>query len=91
MQQSKPDFYIIGTEKNISVKDFVKECFKYVGLNYKHYIKIDKSLLRPSKTVTLRANTNKAKSKLNFRAKTNIKKLIQIMMDHELAKFKSKF
>ena len=61
-----------------------------MGLNYKNYIKIDHSLLRPSKTVTLRANTNKAKSKLNFRAKTNVKKLIQIMMDHELAKFKSK-
>jgi len=91
MQQSKPDFYVIGTEKNISVRDFVEECFKYIGLNYKNYIKIDHSLLRPSKTFTLRANTNKAKVRLNFRAKTNIKNLIKIMMDHELAKFKSKY
>ena len=87
MQQQKPDFFIIGTGQNVSVKKFTDECFKYVGLNYKKYLKIDKRLLRPSKTVTLRANTNKAKKKLNFKAKTNIKKLIKIMMDHELSKY----
>ena len=89
MQQKKPDFYIIGTEKNTSVKDFVIKCFKYVNLDYKKYLKIDKKLLRPSKTVTLRANTSKAKLKINFKPKTNINDLIKIMMNDELAKYKN--
>ena len=86
MQQKEPEFFIIGTGTNTSVKEFVIECFKYVGLNYKNYLKIDKKLLRPAKTLTLRANTSKAKSKINFKAKTKVKDLIKIMMDHELSK-----
>jgi len=89
MQQKKPEFFIIGTGTTTSVKEFVIECFKYVGLNYKNYLKIDKKLLRPSKTLTLRANTLKAKSKINFKPKTKIKDLIKIMMDHELSKYKN--
>jgi len=88
MQQKKPDFFVIGTGSNTSVKEFVSECFNYVGLNYKNHLKIDKKLLRPSRTLTLRANTSKAKSKINFKPKTKIKELIKIMMDNELAEYK---
>ena len=87
MQQKKSDFFIIGTGENTSVEKFTSECFEYVGLNYKEYLKVDKKLLRPSKTVTLRANTNKAKKILGFKAKTKIKDLIKIMMDEELLKY----
>ena len=87
MQQKKPDFFVIGTGYNTSVEKFTSECFKYVGLDYKKYLKVDKKLLRPSKTVTLKANTNKAKKILGFKAKTKIKDLIKIMMDDELLKY----
>ena len=87
MQQKKPDFFVIGTEQNTSVEKFTSECFKYVGLDYKKYLKVDKKLLRPSKTVTLKANTNKAKKELGFKAKTKIKDLIKIMMDEELLRY----
>ena len=87
MQQKKPDFFVIGTGQNTSVEKFTSECFKYVGLDYKKYLKVDKKLLRPSKTVTLKANTNKAKKQLGFKAKTKIKDLIKIMMDEELLRY----
>ena len=84
MQQKKPDFFIIGTGKNYSIEYFVKKCFEYVGLNYKKYIIIDKKLYRPSNTVSLKADTFKAKKILKFKVKTNLQKLIKIMMDHDL-------
>ena len=87
MQQKKPDFFVIGTGENTSVEKFTSECFKYVGLDYKKYLIVDKKLLRPSKTVTLKANTNKAKKILKFKVKTKIKGLIKIMMDEELLKY----
>ena len=87
MQKKKPDFYIIGTGKNNTVEYFVKKCFDYVGLNYKKYIKIDKKLFRPSKTRNLLADTSKAKKELDFKLKTNLDKLIKIMMDNELKKY----
>ena len=87
MQQKKPDFFIIGTGKNTSVEEFTNQCFKYLGLNYKKYLKIDKKLLRSNKTKNLTANLNKTKKVLKFKAKTNIKELIKIMMDDELTKY----
>ena len=87
MQQNKPDFFVIGTGKNTSVKQFTYECFKYVGLNYKKYLKVDKKLLRPNKTKNLKADLKKAKKVLNYKVKTNIRDLIKIMMEDELAKY----
>ncbi len=87
MQRKKPDFYIIGTGKNNTVEYFVKKCFKYVGLNYKKYTKIDKKLFRPSKTRDLLADISKAKKELQFNPKTELDDLIKIMMDDELKKY----
>ena len=87
MQLKKPDFYVIGTGKNHSVEYFVKKCFKQVGLDYKKYTKIDKSLFRPSQTRSLLADTSKAKKDLKFKLKTDLDALIKIMMNHELSKY----
>ena len=84
MQQKKPDFFVIATGKKYTVEEFVKRSFSYVGLNYKKYLKIDKKLLRPSKTRSLTGNTRKAQRVLNFKVKTNLNKLISIMMDNDL-------
>ena len=87
MQLKKPDFFIIATGEVHSVEYFVKNCFSYVGLNYKKYLKIDKKLLRPSKTSILKGDISKAKKTFNYRPKTKLKDLIKIMMDHELKKY----
>ena len=50
MQQKKPDDFVIATGKQYSVKQFAYESFKYVGLDYKKYLKVDKKLLRKNKT-----------------------------------------
>ena len=84
MQQKKPDIFVIGSGKAYSVEYFAKKCFEYVGLNYKKYIKINKKLLRPSKTSTLIADTSKAKKVFNFKIETDLKKLISIMMENDL-------
>ena len=87
MQQKKPDFFVIGTGKNTSVEQFANESFRYVGLNYKKYLKVDKKLLRKNKTKNLKANLSKAKKILNYKVKTNIKELIKIMMESEIKKY----
>ena len=87
MQQKKPDFFIIATGINTSVEKFVQECFKYVDLDYKKYLKVDKKLLRPNKTKTLKANLKKSKKILKYKVKTNIQNLIKLMMESELKKY----
>ena len=84
MQLKKPDFFIIGSGTSHSVKDFVEKCFKYVGLDYKKYLKINRKLLRPSKTVSLIGDTKKAKKVFKFKVKTDLNRLISIMMENDL-------
>ena len=83
-QLSKPDVFVIASGKSHSVEYFAKKCFEYVGLNYKNYLKINKKLLRKSKTVSLVGDTTKAKKAFNFKIKTNLDKLISIMMENDL-------
>jgi GDPmannose 4,6-dehydratase len=87
MKLKNPDFFVIATGEVHSVEYFVKNCFSYVGLNYKKYLKIDKKLLRPSKTSVLTGDISKAKKVFNYKVKTKLKQLIKIMMDHELNKY----
>ncbi len=87
MQLKSPDFFVIGTGKVNSVEYFVKHCFDYVNLDYKKHLKIDKKLLRPSKTRVLRGDIKKAKKILKYKVNTDLRGLIKIMMDHELKKY----
>jgi GDPmannose 4,6-dehydratase len=88
MQLKKPDFFVIGTGKTHSVEYFVNKCFKYVGLNYKKFVKTDKKLFRPSKTSSLKGDTRKAKKYFKYNNnKTSLDQLIKIMMDSELKKY----
>ena len=85
VQQKNPEFFIIATGKQHSIKDFAKKCFSYVGLDYKKYVKINKKLFRPSKTVSLVGDTKKAKKILKYKVKTNLDELISIMMKNDLS------
>ena len=87
MQLKNPDFFIIATGEINSVEYFVKNCFSYVNLDYKKYLKIDKKLLRPSKTSILKGDITKAKKIFKYKIKNKLKDLIKIMMDHELKKY----
>ncbi len=84
MQLKKPDFFIIASGKKYSVLDFVKKTFKYVGLDYKKHLRVDKKLFRPSRTVSLVGNTSKARKIFKFKTKTSLDQLISIMMENDL-------
>ena len=84
MQLSKPEVFIIASGKSYSIEYFTKKCFQYVGLDYKKYLKIDKKLFRSSKTSSLIGDTSKARRIFKFKTKTNLDKLISIMMRNDL-------
>ncbi len=88
LQQKKPSDFVIGTGRMNSVKDFLKIAFSMAGLNYKKYLKIDKSLMRPSEVETLRANYNKAKKILKWKPTINFEKLVKEMVVEDLKYFK---
>jgi GDPmannose 4,6-dehydratase len=88
LQQKKPSDFVIGTGKMHSVKEFAKLAFSMVGLNYKKYIKFNKSLLRPAEVDTLKANYQKAKKVLKWKPITSFNQLVKEMVFEDLKFFK---
>lgn len=86
LQQDKPDDYVIGTGEVHSVREFAEEAFKHAGLDSKDYVETDPQFVRPLETNAFRADITKAKTKLKWEPTVTFKKLVEIMVDHDLVK-----
>jgi GDPmannose 4,6-dehydratase len=84
LQQDKPDDFVLGTGKSKSVKEFVEEAFKYVGLDWEKYVRIDPRYFRPTEVELLLADSGKAKAKLGWEPKVTFQELVRIMMDADM-------
>ena len=82
--------YIIGTGKLNSVENFTKKAFKYAGLDYRKYLKIDKKLIRKKDSKARLANPVKLIKKLKWKLEYSFEDLVIDMVKQELNKFKSK-
>ena len=88
LQQKKPQDFVIGTGKIHSVENFLNIAFKYVGLDYKKYIRFDKKFMRPKDNVILQADFKKAKKILKWKPKTSFKQLVHRMVDFDINQLK---
>tara|TARA_B100000963_G_C22560946_1_gene641303 strand:- start:181 stop:1140 length:960 start_codon:yes stop_codon:yes gene_type:complete len=84
LQLKKPHDFVIGTGKTHSVKDFLQIAFNSVNLDYRKYIKIDKSFMRPNDKIILKANFRKAKKILKWKPQISFKSLVLEMVSHDL-------
>ena len=84
LQLKKPHDFVIGTGKTHSVKDFLQIAFNSVNLDYRKYIKIDKSFMRPNDKIILKANFRKAKKILKWKPQISFKSLVLEMVNHDL-------
>ena len=50
LQLDEPDDFVVGTDEQHSVKEFVESAFEYAGLNWQKYVKIDQRYFRPTET-----------------------------------------
>ncbi len=85
LQQDKPDDYVIATGRTHTVREFLEEAFKHVGLNYKKYVKFDSRYLRPAEVDLLIGDPSKARKKLGWKPKTTFKELVKIMVEADIA------
>jgi len=84
LQYPTPEDFVIGTGETHSVKEWMEECFKYVGLDWKDYVIEDPTLFRPSELYLLQADYSKAKSLLNWQPEIKFHELIGIMMEADI-------
>jgi GDPmannose 4,6-dehydratase len=84
MQQKEPDDYVIGTGETHSVKEFLEEAFRLVGLDWRDYVEIDPRYFRPAEVNVLLADASKVHRKLKWRPKTSFKELVRMMVEEDL-------
>jgi len=84
LQQDKSEDYVLGTGESHSVKEFVEEAFSYAGLDWRDYVKIDPTYLRPSEVDHLMADARKARQRLSWEPTITFRQLVRIMVDADL-------
>ena len=81
LQQDKPDDYVIATNKNYSVREFLELAFQQVKLDWQKYVEIDPRYFRPAEVDVLLGDSSKAQRALNWKPKVGFEKLTAMMID----------
>lgn len=81
LQQEHPDRYIIASGQVHSVRDWCDLTFRYLGMDYRDYVKEDKLAYRPAELLPLVGSAEKAHCKLGWRPKIEFKELVKMMVD----------
>lgn len=86
LQQDTPDDYVISTGEKHSVKEFVEEAFKVVGIDdwSKHVKSNVNAHLRPAEVEYLIGDYSKAKEKLGWSPKTSFHTLVEMMVKNDV-------
>jgi len=84
LQQDQPDDYVICTGKTYSIREFLDLAFSEAGItaSWKEYVYIDPKFYRPSEVEFLRGNCAKARDKLGWSAKHDLRGLVKLMLDN---------
>jgi len=84
LQQSKPDDYVIATGETHSVREWLEECFSYLGLNWQDYVVVDPQFLRPAEVDQLIGDPSKARRQLGWQPEVSFQQLARLMVDADL-------
>ncbi len=90
LQHIQPEDFVFATGRVHSVQAVVEQAFATVKLDWKEYVRQDRSLFRPVEPRRLVGNPEKAKRLLNWEPETSFEQLIAEMTQAELTALRSK-
>jgi len=84
LQHNRAKDFIISTGETHSVREFLEATFGLLNLDYRDYLKIDDSLIRPAEVDILMGDNTKIKSELGWTPKVSFKSLVSMMVNDEI-------
>jgi GDPmannose 4,6-dehydratase len=84
LQEDSPDDYVVATGKSNTVEELLDLSFKCVSLNYKDYVKVDPTLIRPAEVNALCGDSTKARTKLKWGPEVSFQEMIEMMVEADL-------
>ena len=88
LQHDKPDDFVIATGETHTIRDLCEAAFSYVGEDWQNYVVVDDRFVRPTETGPLVGDYSKAKKELGWEPEVSFEKLVQIMVDANIARLK---
>ncbi|MHC4488107.1 MAG: GDP-mannose 4,6-dehydratase [Planctomycetota bacterium] len=84
LQRDKPDDYVVATGESHSVREFVKEVFDYLDLDWQKYVEIDPRYFRPTEVDYLEGDASKARKVLKWEPRVTFGELARMMTDADM-------
>lgn len=85
LQQPTGDDYVLASGRNYAVEDLVNTTFSLLDLNAEEFIRFDPALMRKGDEALLAGDPSKAAENLGWRASTDLRGLLELMIESELA------
>jgi GDPmannose 4,6-dehydratase len=84
LQQDQPDDFVVATGEKHSVKEFAELAFSHVGLDWRHYVRVNPQRLRPADVNTLRGDASKVRRTLGWKPKVSFSELVAMMVQADM-------
>ena len=84
LQAERPQEYVVASGRSVSVEEFCRLAFAYVGLDWREYVSIDPQIARPADVPALCGNAAKAKAELGWQPTITLEELIAMMIEADL-------
>lgn len=79
-----PGDYVIATGVGHTVRDFCREAFDYVGLDYAEYVVVDPRFFREADAMALVGDSSRIRDELGWTPAVGFDQLVQMMVDAAL-------
>ena len=84
MELDNPIDIVVSTGETHTIKEFLKEAFDLIGLNWEDYVEVSDRYKRPFDVPALLGDNSKALKTLRWRPKIKFKDLVKEMLEYDL-------
>lgn len=85
LQQDKPGDYVLATGETHSIRDFLEQAFKEIGITeWQSYVRQNPEFMRPAEVDILLGNPAKAEQELGWHRNVDFEGLVKMMVQHDI-------
>ena len=90
LQQKEAEDYVVGTGETRSVRELCEIAFRCVDLDYREFVVQDPRFYRPAEVDLLVADSTKARTKLEWKPTVSFQRLVEMMVEADLARHRAR-
>lgn len=84
INHDKADDFVIATRETHTIREYLKEVFNLLGLNWEDYVEISDRYKRPLEVPALLGDPTKLENTFKWKPKTKFKELVKEMLEADL-------